>query len=323
MTYRTFAGPVMAALVSLGIAGPAAAQEFPSQQIRLVVPFSAGGLTDVMARLMSNEMAERWGQTVIVENVPGSGSLLGAAEVARAEPDGHTILLGSYGLVSNQIILPDSPYDPEELSPVFMLGQTNNILLLYNDHPANSLEEVIEYARENPGDLSFASSGIGSSPHIAAELFAAGIDAEILHIPYPGTAPAMTDVIAGRMDGIFDGVSPGMDYVASGDLKAIAIAAAERHPAAPDVPTFRELGMDFEFGPFWGFFVPVDTPPEVQERIRQDLSEVASMESIRSQIEARGMAMRDISQEEFQAFLDSQFEEIFELIESGNLVIDE
>lgn len=308
-----------AAAASLVLASVAVAQDYPSGDIRVIVPYSAGGQTDQMARLMAAKMQERLDTTVIVENVPGAGSLQGAAEVARSDPDGLTVLLGSYGLISSQIFLPNSPFAPEDLSPVFLLGDTSLILLVDADSKAQTLEDFVTYAQENPGDLILGSSGIGSSPHIAAGLFAQAAGIKFLHVPYQGAAPARTDVIAGRADGMFDGLFPGVEFVASGDVRALGIAAEERSPVAPEIPTFRELGLDFEFSTFYGYFVPSDTPVEIQEELRTTLAELAATDEVRTVLEGNGLVMRDISREEFQAYLDHQFEAVTNLVEAGTL----
>ena len=308
------------ALLAFGIsAAPALAETFPTGQVRLVVPYSAGGLTDIVGRVVAQELHQKWGQPVVVENITGGGSLNGAAAVAKSDPDGHTILLGSYGLITGQVMLPGAPVKPGDLAPVYKIGRTNSLLLVRKDFPADTLEGVIDYIRDNPGDMSFASSGIGSSPHIGAEVFANQLGSEILHIPFQGTSPALTEIVAGRVDAIFDGITPGFQYARDGSMKAIAIAAAERHPSAPDVPTFKELGTDFEFGPFWGFFVTSSTPQNVQDQLFKDLRDVVLSEEVRAKFEDYSFAMRDLSQQEFKDFMDAGTKEIEDLVAAGRL----
>lgn len=310
------------ALVALGLSiAPALAETYPKGPVTLVIPYSAGGLTDIVGRVVAQELHEKWGQPVVVENVTGGGSLNGAVKVAKSDPDGQTILLGSYGLITGQIMLPQSGLKPDDLAPVYKIGRTNSLLLVRKDFPADTLEEVIAYIRDNPGGMTFASSGIGSSPHIAAEVFAGQLNSEILHIPFQGTSQAMTEIVAGRVDAIFDGVTPGMQYARDGSMKAIAIAATERHPSAPEVATFNELGTDFVFGPFWGFFVTSATPEPVQQALYNDLQEVIMSDKIRAKLEEYSFAMRNPSQQEFRDFMAAGTKEIEDLVASGRLVV--
>lgn len=310
---------LMGAVAALCLgAGTAPAQDYPTETIHIVVPYSAGGVTDYYGRLFQPEIEKALGQSVLVENKPGSGSLLGAMEVGRATPDGHTLLLGSYGLLSNQILLPESAFDPDSLVPVFMLGRGVNILLLRKDFPAETLDEVTAWAKDHPGELKIASSGIGASPHIAAELWADMEGIEFIHIPYKGTAPAMTDVIAGRVDAIFDGIS-GMAQVESGNAKVVAVAGEERHPEAADIPTFKELGKDFVFGSYFGFFVPAGTPQDVQDKLYATIAEIAARPEIDEALKARGLNTRVLTQQEFKDFMGTELADLQKLAAEGKL----
>ena len=313
---RKLLGAVAAA--ALFITCAQAQESYPSDTVKIVVPYTPGGLTDFFARLIAPELRAAWGQTVIVENKPGSGSLLGAMEVGRSEPDGLTILLGSYGLLSNQLLLPEAPYDPDSLEPVFLFGRVANMLVVGKDFPHDTLASVTAYAKENPGKLKIASSGIGASPHIAALLWADIAGVEFLHAPYQGTAPAMTDVLAGRVDGIFDGVS-GIANIRAGNTKPIAITSAKRHPDLPEVPTFTELGLDFEFGSFFGFFVPTGTPQAVQDKIFQTVAEIAARPEIDAQLVERGLDTTPKSQQDFRDFMKSELALLRKLSDEGKL----
>jgi tripartite-type tricarboxylate transporter receptor subunit TctC len=314
--FKTLLGA--AAIAAFTATAAVAQEDYPSDTVRIIVPYSPGGVTDFYARLIAPELQEAWGQTVVVENKPGSGSLVGAMEVGRAEPDGHTLLLGSYGLLSNQILLPDSPYDPESIDPVYLLGRGANMLVISGEFEHDTLDSLTEYAKANPGQLRIASSGIGASPHIAALMWADRAGTEFLHIPYQGTAPAMTDVLAGRVDGIFDGIS-GMANVRAGRTKALAIAAERRHPEAPDVPTFREKGIDLVFGSFFGFFVPTGTPQEVQDKIFTTIAEIARRPDIDEQLVKRGLDTAPRTEAEFEAFMSSELAELQRLSDEGKL----
>ncbi|WP_176440917.1 tripartite tricarboxylate transporter substrate binding protein [Oceanicola sp. 22II-s10i] len=317
MFRKLFAAAATAAVLATGVT-TAQAQDYPSDTVRIIVPYSAGGVTDFYARLIAPELQEAWGQTVIVENKPGSGSLLGAMEVGTSEPDGLTLLLGSYGLLSNQILLPDSPYDPASIEPVYLLGRGSNMLIIGSEFEHDTLDSLTQYAKDNPGKLKVASSGIGASPHIAALLWADKVGVNFLHIPYQGTAPAMTDVLAGRVDVIFDGISS-MANVRAGKTKALAIAAAKRSPEAPDVPTFNELGIPFEFGSFFGFFVPTGTPQDIQDTIFEAVAKIARREDIDAQLQKRGLDTTPKTQADFKDFMTSELAALKKLEEQGLL----
>ena len=307
-----------AAMAALLATGASAQDDYPSDTVRIVVPYSPGGVTDFYARMIAAELQQAWDQTVIVENKPGSGSLVGAMEVGRADPDGHTILLGSYGLLSNQILLPQSSFDPDSIEPVYFLGRSVSMMVISNEFEHDTLEGLTEWAKENPGKLKVASSGIGASPHIAALLWGDKAGVEFLHIPYQGTAPAMTDILAGRVDVIFDGPSS-MANVRAGKTKALAIAAPKAHPAAEGVPTFNEQGVDFEFGSFFGFFVPTGTPEAVQTKIFDTLAEIARRPEIDEQLVARGLDTTPRTQAEFASFLESELAGLNKLADDGKL----
>lgn len=309
---------VLAALAATITMSGAQAADFPSRDVTLVIPYAAGGVADNYARILQPALQELWGQTVIVENKPGSGSLVGAMDVAQAEPDGHRMLMTAYGVISNEVMMPNAPFELSDLAPVYMLGRGSNMLIMRPDYPLNTIEEITAWAKEHPGELKLASSGVGASPHIAAELWANEAGVDFLHIPYQGSAPSRLDVIAGRVDGMMDGVSS-VSYVESGDVKAIAIASEERHPSVPDVPTFREAGIDFVFGTIFGIYVPKDTPVEVQDAIHAAFSKVAEEPEARETFVRQGLDMTPRSRQDFVDLVGQELEQLEELVELGRL----
>tara|TARA_R110002126_G_scaffold2848_2_gene15738 strand:+ start:338 stop:1285 length:948 start_codon:yes stop_codon:yes gene_type:complete len=308
----------IAALAVAFSASFALAADYPERTISIVVPYSAGGVTDAYARQMLPKLQERLGQTVIVENKPGSGSLVGAMDVARSEPDGYRILMTAYGVISNEVLMTNTPFELADLSPVYMLGRGSNMLMMRPDYPLDTIQEITDWAKAHPGELKLASSGVGASPHIAAELWANRVGVDFLHIPYQGSAPSRLDVIAGRVDGMFDGVSA-VSYVESGDVKAIAIASEERHPSLPDVPTFKESGIDFVFGTIFGFYVPVDTPQDVQDQIFAALADVARDPEIEKTLVRQGLDTTPRTQAEFQEIVANELAQLNELVKLGRL----
>ncbi|WP_109466854.1 Bug family tripartite tricarboxylate transporter substrate binding protein [Albibacillus kandeliae] len=309
---------IFAALAACFVSSAALAEDFPSRQVTIVVPYSAGGVTDTYVRKLQPELQKRWGQTIIVENKPGSGSLLGAMDVASADPDGYTILVTAYGVISNEVLMPEAPFELSDLSPVYMLGRGSNMLIMRPDYPMDGIEEITAWAKEHPGELKLASSGVGASPHIAAELWASKVGVDYLHIPYQGSAPSRLDVMAGRVDGMMDGVSS-VSYVRSGDIKAIAIAAEERHPSLPDVPTFREAGIDFVFGTIFGVYVAKDTPQAVQDEIYAAFDEAANVPEVHEMFVTQGLDATHRTQAEFKEIVAQELVQLEGLVEEGRL----
>src|SRR5690625_2260902 len=181
-----------------------AATAFPDKPVKLIIPYSAGGLTDQIGRTLAKNLGEIWDQQVIVENKPGAGSTIGASYVARSEPDGHTLLLGSVGMVTNPLLMSEMSYDATDLAPLALQAVAPNVLFVHKDVPANDVDELVRYAKDNPGALTFASSGVASSPRLAAELFSAKAGIDIIHVPYKGTGAAITDLLSGEINAYFD-----------------------------------------------------------------------------------------------------------------------
>ena len=250
---------IAAAAITLGLAHlPVAAQAFPTRQVTVVVPFAPGGLSDGIARIVATKLAEKWKQPVLVDNRPGGGTIVGTQAVAKSAPDGHTLLMTSFGFTINQILVKNLPYDSRALAPLNMSGTAPNVLYVHSTVPVSTVPELIALAKTNPSKLTFASSGNATSPHMAAELFGSVTGTDIVHVPYKGTGPAMADVLGGQVTGIFDTMQS-MQYAKAGKLKALAVATKKRLPSAPELPTFAELGLPaMEMATWWGYFVPAE-----------------------------------------------------------------
>jgi tripartite-type tricarboxylate transporter receptor subunit TctC len=306
---------VLAALLALS-APSGAEKPYPHQPVTIIVPYAPGGVTDVYGRAIAEYLGKLWQVPVIVKNEGGGGTMIGTQTVARAEPDGNTILLTSYAYTSNPVLRNDVPYAKDALRPVMLLGNSRNMLVVSARGDLHTLDDVLAKARKSPGNLRLASSGIASSPHIAAELWAHAEGVQITHIPYRGTTPAMTDVLAGEVDGIFDGPSA-MPNVDAGRLRAIAIASEKRHPAAPNVPTFRELGVDLVFGSWFGFLVPKGTPDAVVDKLNADLRKAVADPATRAAIDKTALLVSAGSPQDFAVFLDYETKRLKQLVESG------
>jgi len=258
--------------VSLGMAGallssPAAlAQAFPNKPLRLICPFPPGGAVDIASRAIAQELSKNLGQPVTVENRPGAGGNIGGAEAARANPDGYTIFMTTSGIQAiNPVLYAKMPFDPsKDLVPVSALVSLNNVLVLHPSIKANSVPEVIALARSQPGTMNYASSGSGTSIHMSGEMFKSLTGVNITHIPYKGSAPAMTDLLGGQVMMMFDNIPSAIPHIKSGKLKALATTGAKRDPLLPDLPTLAEAGISgYESGVWFGLAVPANTPRDV------------------------------------------------------------
>ena len=258
--------------ISLGLTGmlmtaPAAmAQSFPNKPIRLVCPFPPGGAVDIASRAIAQELSKNLGQPVTVDNKPGAGGNIGGAEVARANPDGYTIFMTTSGIQAiNPALYAKMPFDPnKDLTPVTALVSLNNVLVLHPSVKANSVPEVIAMAKSQPGAMNYASSGSGTSIHMSGEMFKSLTNVNITHIPYKGSAPAVTDLLGGQVMMMFDNIPSAIPHIKSGKLRALATTGAKRDPLLPDLPTMAEAGVaGYESGVWFGLSVPANTPREV------------------------------------------------------------
>ena len=258
--------------VSVGMAGallssPAAlAQAFPNKPLRLICPFPPGGAVDIASRAIAQELSKNLGQPVTVENRPGAGGNIGGAEAARANPDGYTIFMTTSGIQAiNPVLYAKMPFDPsKDLVPVSALVSLNNVLVLHPSVKANSVPEVIAMARSQPGTMNYASSGSGTSIHMSGEMFKSLTGVNITHIPYKGSAPAMTDLLGGQVMMMFDNIPSAIPHIKSGKLKALATTGAKRDPLLPELPTLAEAGISgYESGVWFGLAVPANTPRDV------------------------------------------------------------
>jgi len=275
---RAFWTLISAAWAVCVSASLAAAQGYPNVPIRLIVTFAAGGSSDVLARSVAKAMSEGLGQTVVVENRAGAGGNIGAQAVARADPDGYTALFGTNGtLAIGPALNKNLKYDPvHDLAPVGLLHQLPNVLIVHPSIPAASLRELIAYARSKPGELTFASAGVGSASHLAGELLKVAANIDILHVPYKGGGAAMPDLLSGRVSMMIETIPNALPAVRSGALRALGVTTPERSAAAPDLPTLAEAGLrDFNVSSWTGLFVPAGTPRAIIERLNAETQRIA------------------------------------------------
>lgn len=257
---------MLGAAFAFGLAGTAMA-EFPERPVTLVIPFAAGGSTDVVGRIVAERMSQDLGQQVIVQNVGGAGGSLGATQVANADPDGYTILMGTVATHAlNPLILKQKPYDPvADFAPVSLLVVVPNVLAVNPELPVNTVQELIDLAKTEP--LAYASSGNGTPLHLSGELFKAMAGIDLIHIPYKGSGPALTDVLGNQVPIIFDNLPSASGHITSGKLRALGVTTAERAPSFPDVPAIAETLPGYETYTWNALFAPAGTPPEAVERL--------------------------------------------------------
>ena len=283
-------------------------QAWPTRFVRLIVPFAAGGANEAFARNLAARLSEIWGQQVVIENKPGAGGNIGADAAARAEPDGHTMLIASFPHAVARFLYPSLSYDlVAGFAPVTLIGLTPNIMVVPNSSPARSVAEFIAHAKASK--LAFASSGVGTSIHLSGELLkrVAGID--MTHVPYRGGAPAVADLIPGRVDLMFNVMSSVLPQVRAGQMRGLAVTTPQRVAAAAEFPTFAEAGLPgFEVTGWFGFFVPAKTPPEIVAKIHADTARALADTALRGRLEELGIVVVGSTPAELAAFLKAEME---------------
>jgi len=275
---------VMAFLFSICYVPAAQAQSYPDRPIRLVAPFPAGGLADVLARAVGDELSKSLGQPVIVENRTGAGGNVGADNVAKAAPDGYTLMMSSAGiLTANQFLYATMPFDPEkDFTPVSNVADMPMMVVVNPNVPAKTLQELVALARANPGKLNFGSPGIGTTGHLGLALFMHAANIKLTHVPYRGAAPAITDLIAGQIDGVVDNPPTVLQHIEGGRLRPLAVAARQRMTWLPDLPTAAEAGVaNYEASSWFGVVAPAATPPAIVARLHKAIAAALSQPAIR------------------------------------------
>lgn len=270
MKIKTLLG-LLASGLALALALPLAAQTYPAKPVRLIVPFPAGGATDILSRALSQELGKKLGQSIVVENKPGAGGAIGALAAAQAAPDGYTLLLATSSTHSiGPAINPRMPYNAEtDFTPIVYVASSPQVILVPMSSPAKSLREFIDYAHKNPGRLNYASSGNGTISNLSTEVFKTRSGTFLVHIPYRGTGLSIADLISGKVDVLFDSVVTGMPHVRDGKLRALAVTSPERTLLAPDLPTVAELLPGFESVTWFGVYGPRGLPADIVTRVNQ------------------------------------------------------
>ncbi|HBP28801.1 MAG TPA: hypothetical protein DD666_05230 [Advenella kashmirensis] len=301
---------------------PAAAVQaapFPEKPVTILVPYSAGGITDQIGRILADKLGKKWNQPVVVANKPGAGAAIGTAAVANGKADGYQILIGSVGTVTNQFMLKSLPYNTEDLEPLLQISEAPNVLYVRSSLPVKSVTELVDYAKKNPDKLTFANSGIGSSPHLAAALFQDKAKISITNVPYRGTSAAIADFLGGQVDAYFDTMQS-MPYVKQGKLAVLGVAAQKRVPSHPDVPTIAESGIANVLASSWfGVFIPAKTPEAIKTEISNAITEAMHDAQTTQKIENLGTVIRVRDRQQFRQFFDKETQRWGELIKRLNI----
>ena len=295
-------GLIAAALLVCSAAGHA----FPDKPVRFVIGFTPGGPSDILARAVGQKLSERWKHQVVVENRPGAGGNLAAEVVAKSPADGHVWLLGNNSiLATNQSLYSRLPYDPvKDFAPVALVAVQPNILVVHPAVPANSLSELIAYLKSNPGKLNYASSGAGAAAHLAGELFRTMAGVDIVHVPYKGAQPALTDLIAGHAQLMFATSASVIPYMKAGRLRALAVTTAQRSPSVPELPTVSEAGLPgFEATTWHGVVVPAATPSAIVLRMNQDINAVLKEKDLSERLAGLGAEVVTGTPRDFQDYI--------------------
>jgi len=298
---------------------------YPDRAVSIVVPFPPGGGTDVGARLIAQKLSARWGQPVIIENKGGAAGMIGSDFVARAKPDGYTLLIGNIGTFSiNPSLYKKLPYDPDKaFAPISMIAELPFFLLVTPSFKANNIKELIAFAKANPGVVTYASSGSGSGPHLAGEMFEKAAGLEMVHIPYKGGGPAATDVMAGHVSMYFSTVLESIGSVKAGKLKALGASSGTRSPAMLELPTISESGVPgFDAGSWIGIAAPAGISPAIIDKISADVKAVLSDQETRQSLVQQGATPLPLPPTAFKARIDSDRQRYAKIIKDGNVQID-
>ena len=297
-------------LAIFALSAPPARAEYPERQIRIVVPYTPGGFNDTLGRIVANKLTEAWGVPTVVENRAGGGTLIGTDNVAKAAPDGYSLLVVAFPFAVNPTLYAHLPYDTlKDFAPLILAGTTPNLLVVNNDVPVHSVKELIAAAKAAPGKMSYGSTGSGSSNHLSMELFRMMTGTEMIHVPYKGSAPMETDLMGGHVQVAFDNVPNVITQVKAGTMRALAITSTTRSAMLPDVPTVAEAGVPgYEVGVWFGLVAPAATPPAVLAKLNAELNKILAMPDVKQRFAEQGVDPVGGTREQFGEHLKAQIE---------------
>jgi tripartite-type tricarboxylate transporter receptor subunit TctC len=313
------------AIAALAASTAAAQGAYPNKPVRIVVPFPAGGTTDLLARSAAQKLSEAWSQQVIVDNRPGAAGNIGSELVAKSPGDGYTLLMGTVGTHAiNASLYAKMPYDHvKDFVPVILVAGVPNVLVVHPSVPVNSVQELIAYAKANPGKLNFASSGNGTSIHLSGELFKTMTGVQMAHIPYKGSAPAITDLLGGQVQLMFDNLPSALPYIKAGKLRALAVTSTTRAPALPDAPTVAESGVPgFEASSWFGLLAPAGTPRDVVIKINGEVAKWLDSPDAKEKLAAQGANVASGSPEDFAKHIQTETAKWAKVVKDSGAKID-
>ena len=316
MRAMRFVGSVLAVLA----ASMPARADFPDKTIRIVVPYTPGGFNDTLGRIVAQKFTDNWGVPAVVENRPGGGTLIGTDAVAKAPADGYTLLVVAFPFAVNPSLYAKLPYDTlKDFAPLILAGQSANILVVNNDVPVKSVKELIDIAKAKPGTISYGSTGSGSSNHLSMELFRLMTGTNLIHVPYKGSAPMVTDLLGGHVQVAFDNVPNVIQQVKAGKLRALAVTSAGRDTSVPDLQTVSEAGVPgYEVGVWFGMVAPAATPPDVLAKLNAELNKILAMPDVKQKFADQGVNPVGGTRERFGEHLAAQIEKWGKVVkESG------
>ncbi len=315
---------VFSGLMAAASTGAQAQGNYPDKTVRIVVGFSAGGTTDVVARILAKELSEELGQSFVVENKPGAGSNIGVETVVRAPADGYTLLMMAVTSAINQTLYPKLRFDiTKDLTPIALAAKVPNVLVVNPGVPVNTVQELIEYGKKNPGKLNFASSGSGTSIHMAGELFKLETKLDVAHIPYKGSSPAVTDLIGGQVQYMFDNMPSAWPQVQAGKLRALAVTTPTRSPAAPNLPTMQESGLKgFDVSSWFGLMAPAGTPAPIIDKLNAAVLKALAKPDVQKRMTELGAEPQKTTPAEFGAFIKKEVDTWGPVVKASGAKVD-
>lgn len=322
--FKRFAAGIVA-MAAMVCAGTVSAQDnFPTKPIRMVLPFPPGGVTDLLARALAEKLSPRLGQPVIVDNKPGAGTVLASDFVAKAPADGHTLLLAASSLGTAPLIYDKVSYDAvKSFTPVTQVASVVHVLVVNPALPVKNVKELVDYSRKNPGKLNYSSTGSGTSTHLEGELFKSMGNMFMVHIPYRGSGPALTDLVAGQVNVMFDALGSSGPFIKAGKLRALAVTTAQRSPSIPELPTVAESGLPgYEAMPWLGLVAPAGTPTPVVDRIYKEVHKILQEPEVRERFKGWGLDIIGNSPAEFASFIRKDVEQWSQVIRKANIKAD-
>jgi tripartite-type tricarboxylate transporter receptor subunit TctC len=323
MEYRSLAGAIL--IAAGGILGPhasAAAQNYPDRLVRMIVAFPAGGTLDTLARIISQKLTEKWGQSVVVENRPGAGGNIGAAAAAQASPDGNTLHFGAQSLAVNVTIAPQKGFDPvKDFDPIILVATAQDVLMVPSNSPFHSVKELIDYAKAHPGQLNYATLGPGTSAHLATVLFSDLVGIKMQNVPYSSVSQATTDLMSGHVSVFIPTLGGHLGNIKAGNLRALAVSGSVRADQLPDVPTFKEIGVPFvEETSWYGIYAPKGTPSDIIAKVNRDVGRILETPDMKERSVTLGFRLLGGSPEKLGAMLKNEIIKWAEVAKSASLV---